>query len=874
MFSTCLLVASLSAATQDCHHAEPGFGSFGVAWGPNGGAVRSLVVHDDGHGPALYVGGDFSIAGEVRADSIARFDGTTWEELPGPDGGPITGPGFGIQALAVYDDGSGPALYVAGSFDVSQGLPKNGIVRWDGAAWAPVVAVTTQYGGFYGVTDMVVWDDGGGAALYFAGTFNKVDGQPAASIAKYTAAGVSTLGDGFTGSFARKMVVHDDGGGERLWVAGYNFPSYRNLQVWDGATWTIDDYVFDVFCESLAVHDDGSGPMLYVDASDLGAGRVIRWDGSTWSQVGETVKFFPKSMSTFDDGSGPALYAFGTSYSVPPPEWDVRAARWNGSSWEYLGSGLPRDAYASLVFDDGGGPALFVGGTFTRAGGERVDHLAKWTAGGWSPAYQSQGLTGPSSAMCTFDDGTGEALYADGGWSWDGAEGSVVRWSQGAWERVGGPTDGQVNALCVFDDGQGLALFAGGWFVTIGGATLNGIARWDGLDWVPLAGGLMDGGFPGSVTALHVHDFGAGPRLVVGGEFDAAGGISARNVAVWDGATWSALGPGFDGPVHALATFDGGAGARLYAGGSFLKSGGKNVKNIAVWDGGAWQQTGNANDDVYVLETLDLGGGPRLYAGGKFYNIGGITTQHLAAYDGTDWEGLQQDGEGIAGNVYALASHDLGSGPELFAGGEFQSAGGQPIHSLARWDGGAWYSLGQEPNGPVSALWTHGGALFVGGSFDSFGETASLCVARYALECVCPPVSYCTGKPNSLGCTPAMSTTGTPSLSEGTLRLHVSDVLPNAFGTLMWSLQPNDLPFEGGTLCVQLPIGRTPLQSSGTGATHPDCSGSLHFHWSQGFVARHGLPIGEWYYTQYWSRDPFDAFGSSLSDAIRFYLCP
>ena len=28
-------------------------------------------------GPALYVAGDFAIAGEVRADSIARFDGVT-----------------------------------------------------------------------------------------------------------------------------------------------------------------------------------------------------------------------------------------------------------------------------------------------------------------------------------------------------------------------------------------------------------------------------------------------------------------------------------------------------------------------------------------------------------------------------------------------------------------------------------------------------------------------------------------------------------------------------------------------------------------------------------------------------------------------------
>ena len=45
---------------------------------------------------------------------------------------------------------------------------------------------------------------------------------------------------------------------------------------------------------------------------------------------------------------------------------------------------------------------------------------------------------------------------------------------------------------------------------------------------------------------------GAG-NLYAGGSFTSAGGVSAKNVAKWDGARWSALGSGMNGVVWALA---------------------------------------------------------------------------------------------------------------------------------------------------------------------------------------------------------------------------------------------------------------------------------------------------------------------------------
>ena len=52
---------------------------------------------------------------------------------------------------------------------------------------------------------------------------------------------------------------------------------------------------------------------------------------------------------------------------------------------------------------------------------------------------------------------------------------------------------------------------------------------------------------------------------------------------------------------------------------------------------------------------------------------------------------------GMDAFVFAMAVFDDGSGPSLYAGGQFESAGGQVARGLARWDGSTW----SEPGGGV-----------------------------------------------------------------------------------------------------------------------------------------------------------------------------
>src|SRR5262245_29744756 len=163
-------VAAELAATAGC---DPSWAStFGTFPGVDS-SIQALTVFDDGSGPALYVGGSFSSAhGLDGTRGIARWDGTQWSSV----GGGLDG---GARCFLVYDDGlgGGPALYVGGGFTMAGGVAAEGIARWDGSDWSAL-------GGGIGtipnhaVNALAEFDDGTGPALYACGTFDLAGGQP------------------------------------------------------------------------------------------------------------------------------------------------------------------------------------------------------------------------------------------------------------------------------------------------------------------------------------------------------------------------------------------------------------------------------------------------------------------------------------------------------------------------------------------------------------------------------------------------------------------------------------------------------------------------------------------------------------------------
>ena len=87
-------------------------------------------------------------------------------------------------------------------------------------------------------------------------------------------------------------------------------------------------------------------------------------------------------------------------------------------------------------------------------------------------------------------------------------------------------------------------------------------------------------------------------------------------------------------------------------------------------------------------------------------------------------------------------------------------------------------------------------------------------------------------------------------------------------GLMLYGLNSGAIPFFGGTLCVQPPLGRTSIQFSG-GAPN-SCTGSYSYDFDALLQSgvNPALRTGVQVFAQYWFRDPQDANGVGLSDAL------
>ncbi|HMQ17153.1 MAG TPA: hypothetical protein PKC49_14385, partial [Phycisphaerae bacterium] len=85
------------------------------------GFVNALAVYDDGTGPALYAGGQFNEIDGMPIDSLARGGGKSWS----PVGNPGLVPQAFVWQLRVVDDGTGQVLMMAAGK----------VQKWDGKTW-------------------------------------------------------------------------------------------------------------------------------------------------------------------------------------------------------------------------------------------------------------------------------------------------------------------------------------------------------------------------------------------------------------------------------------------------------------------------------------------------------------------------------------------------------------------------------------------------------------------------------------------------------------------------------------------------------------------------------------------------------------------
>jgi trimeric autotransporter adhesin len=211
--------------------------------------------------------------------------------------------------------------------------------------------------------------------------------------------------------------------------------------------------------------------------------------------------------------------------------------------------------------------------------------------------------------------------------------------------------------------------------------------------------------------------------VVVGGRFRYIGTVQVNNIARWDGTHWSGFGDGIDGQVNALSVFQG----ELVAAGSFTSADGVPAQGIARWNGQAWSALGEGLQDdsgYYGYVTALTSHDDDLIAGGDFSVAGGTPVHSIARWNGATWDSV---GAGFNGLVTSLVV----AMDTLYAGGEFTGSGDTPLSNVARWDGSGWADLGggvgltpvYGSNGRVTALASYQGSLIVGGYFDQAGDS-------------------------------------------------------------------------------------------------------------------------------------------------------
>ncbi len=429
---------------------------------------------------------------------------------------------------------------------------------------------------------------------------------------------------------------------------------------------------------------------------DVVANRIAKWDGTAWSALGSGMNGNVTALAV----SGTNLYAGGL-FTSAGGTGATNVAKWDGSAWSALGSGMNNQVNALVVFN----AELFAGGSFTTAGGSPAKAIAKWNGSTWSEVGGGMGGDYPYVFSLA---ASGSQLYAGGAFTFAGGftVNRIARWNGSVWSALGTGMNDAVFAVAM----SGANVYAGGAFTTAGGNFANYTAKWNGSTWLSLGSGMNDW-----VSALAMD----GTLLYAGGWFTTAGGVTANRIARWNGSGWSTLGVGMNRSVEALVVYE--TGRTLYAGGNFATAGGTAAINIAKWNGITWSALGAGMNDVVMSLTVS---DTNLYVAGYFTKAGGTAASRIAKWDGSAWSAL---GEGMNDGVNALAI----SGATLYAGGAFTNAGGITVNRIAKWDGSAWTALGEGMNDEVHALALSGTTLYAGGAFTNAGGTVASRIARW-----------------------------------------------------------------------------------------------------------------------------------------------
>ncbi len=340
------------------------------------------------------------------------------------------------------------------------------------------------------------------------------------------------------------------------------------------------------------------------------------------------------------------------------------------SIWQAMGTGTNTGVHAVSAVDN---TNVYVGGTFTSAGGMSANYIARWDGANWRT--MGTGVAGGSRVMVNAISAVDNSnVYVGGEFTSAGgvSANNIAKWNGSNWQAMGTGTNAQVLSIYAKDNSN---VYVGGYFGIAGGNSIgSGIARWDGATWRAMGTGTSR-----HVLAIFALD---NSNVYVGGNFTLAGGIGANYIAKWNGANWQAMGSGiFSGYVSAISAVD---NSNVYVGGQFLYAGGITVRHVAKWNGANWQAMGFGVEaigaEVSAISAVD---NSNVYIGGYFERADKTSMNHVARWDGATWRAMDTVGFARFGvRMHAISAL---SNSNIYFGGFFTSAGGVSANNIVKW---------------------------------------------------------------------------------------------------------------------------------------------------------------------------------------------
>ncbi|MHB8842633.1 MAG: PKD domain-containing protein [Candidatus Aquicultor sp.] len=285
---------------------------------------------------------------------------------------------------------------------------------------------------------------------------------------------------------------------------------------------------------------------------------IAKWDGSLWTPV-DSASGYPYCFLEYNN----ELYV-GGNFSSIQGAGSKGIAKWNGTQWVALGSGIIGSYIKDLAVFNG---EVYVSGRFWNIGGVNTKGIAKWNGTNWSSVgggLQGCGNYPRAQALVNFKND----LFVGGEVCMAGTlpVNCIARWNNSTWDSLGIGVNSDVNAIVV--DTINNFLYLSGIFSNIGVKDAFTVAKWNGFE-------LDSVGTPYGTGKTCIEMYHG--QLYVGG-YGGLGGPNDTVLIRWDGNQWYQV----TGPLwglEALKVYK----EKLYVGGGYFMVGNDSVIGIAAY---------------------------------------------------------------------------------------------------------------------------------------------------------------------------------------------------------------------------------------------------------------------------------------------------